>query len=160
MALKDRNRYRLSTFGRAQDVVGERGAGLVEQRGRPVTLALGAPDKNLASSPVDILELKSRQLAVANACGGDSSMTGPTAKVDRRRLADRIDGAANIIPRKSGRQMGQTPMGRSWNNGGQIQLVVASPMQKAEKRWDVRGRRRAGGRRYSTAARTSPPSVF
>src|SRR5262245_61219269 len=73
-----------------QDVIGERGAGLLEERGHPVTLALGAPDKNLASSPVDILELKGAQLAVANACGGEQQQDGPIAKVDRRRLADRI----------------------------------------------------------------------
>lgn len=42
-----------------QDVVGERGAGLLDERGHSVTLALDAPDKNLASSPVDIPELKS-----------------------------------------------------------------------------------------------------
>lgn len=122
---------------------------LLDERGHSVTPALGAPDKNLASSPVDILELKSAQLAVANACGGEQQQDGSIAKVDRRRRADRIDGVANIIPRKPGRQMGQTPMGRPWNDGGQILLVVASPMQKAEKRSDVRGRRRAsgGGRR-------------
>nr|WP_229178348.1 hypothetical protein [Bradyrhizobium ivorense] len=68
-----------------------------------VTLALGAPDKNLASSPVDIPELKSASLAVANACGGEQQQDSSIAKVDRRRLADRIDGAANIIPRKPGR---------------------------------------------------------
>ena len=45
--------------------------------------------------------------------------------------------------------MGQPPMGRSWNDAGEISIVMASPMQKAKKRSDVRGRRRArgGGRR-------------
>lgn len=42
---------------RAQDVVGERGAGLLEQRRHPIPLALGAPDRNLASTPADILQL-------------------------------------------------------------------------------------------------------
>jgi len=54
-----------------QDVIGECGAGLIEKGGKPVTLALGAPDKDLASPPVDILELKSAQLAVANPGRGE-----------------------------------------------------------------------------------------
>lgn len=41
-----------------QDVVGERGAGLLDERGHSITLALGPPDKNPASSTVDIPELK------------------------------------------------------------------------------------------------------
>lgn len=45
--------------------------------------------------------------------------------------------------------MGQSPIWRSWNDGSQILLVVATPMQKAEKCSYVRDRRRAsaGGRR-------------
>jgi hypothetical protein len=35
----------------------------------------------------------------------------------------------------------------SWNDTSEILVVVASPMQKSEKRSDVRDRRRAGGRR-------------
>lgn len=41
---------------RPQDVVGERGAGLLEQRGHSVALALRVPDEDLAASPVDILD--------------------------------------------------------------------------------------------------------
>ena len=44
--------------------------------------------------------------------------------------------------------MGQPPVGRSWNYARKIPLVMICPMQKAEKRSDVRRRRgaRAGGR--------------
>ncbi|HXQ45048.1 MAG TPA: hypothetical protein VN806_00430, partial [Caulobacteraceae bacterium] len=127
----------------SQDVIGERGAGLIEKGSYPVTLALGPPDKDLASPPVDILELKSAQLAIANARGGKQQQDGSIAKVDRRRRADRTDGSANVIPQKPWRQMGQTPMRRSWNDAGEIVVMVASPMQKPEKRSNMRGRRRA-----------------
>ena len=131
----------------AQDVVGERGAGLIDERRHSVTLALGAPGKNLAGSPVDILELKSAQLAVANTCGGEQQQNCSVAEIDRRRRPDRVDGAANVIPRKPGRQMGQPPMRCSWNDPSEILVVLASPMQKSEKRSDVGDRRRTGGRR-------------
>ena len=133
---------------RPQDVVGKRSAGLLDERGQPVTLALRAPDKDFAGSPVDILELKSAQLAVANARRGEQKKDGPIANVDRRCRADRINGAANFCPGKPRRQMGQPPVGRSWNDGRKIPLVMIRPMQKAEKRSYV-GRRRcpsAGGR--------------
>lgn len=42
--------------------------------------------------------------------------------------------------------MGQSPIWRSWNDGSQILLVVASPMQKAEKRSHVRSRSRASAK--------------
>ncbi len=131
----------------AQDVVGERGAGLIEERRYAVTLARGAPDKNLAGSPIDILELKGAQLAVANTCGGKQQHDGSIAKIEWRRHPDRVDCVANVIPRKPGRQMGQPPIRRSWNDPSEILVFVASPMQKSEKRSDVGDRRRAGGRR-------------
>jgi len=56
---------------RPQDVVGKRSAGLLDERGQPVTLALRAADKDFAGSPVDIPKLKSTQLSVANACRGE-----------------------------------------------------------------------------------------
>jgi len=56
------------------------------------------PDEDFASSPVDILEPKSAQLAVANACRGEQEKDGPIANVDRRCPADRIDGTANLCP--------------------------------------------------------------
>src|SRR5207245_11778039 len=76
---------------------------------------------------------------------GEQQQGGPIAKVDRRRRADRIDRSAHVSPRKPRRQMGQTPMRRPWNDGGEILVVVASATQEPEKSSDVRGRRRASG---------------
>ncbi|ESX08420.1 hypothetical protein X766_34230 [Mesorhizobium sp. LSJC255A00] len=128
-----------------QDIVGERGAGLLEEGRHPVALALGAPDKDLASSPVDILQLNGAELAVTNTRGGEQQQDGSIADVDRRCCADRIDCAPNVIPCKARRQMRQTPMRRPWDDAGEILVIVASPIQKPKKCSDVRGRRRAGG---------------
>src|SRR5262245_48084951 len=133
---------------RPQDVVGKRSPGLLKKRGHSIALALRVPDKDFAGSPVDILELKSAQLAVANACRGEQQKDGPIANVDRRCRADRIDGAANLCPGKPRRQMGQPPVRCSWNDERKISMMMTGPMHKAEKRSDMRRRgcARAGGR--------------
>jgi hypothetical protein len=83
---------------RRQDVVGKRSAGLLEKRGHSVALTLRVPDEDFAGPPVDILEPKSAQLSVANACRGEQQKYGSIASVDRRCPADRIDGMANLCP--------------------------------------------------------------
>ena len=83
---------------RPQDVVGKRSASLLEKRCYSIALTLRVPDENLAGPPVDILEPKSTQLSIANACGGEQQQDGSIPNVDRSCPADRIDGAANIRP--------------------------------------------------------------
>ena len=50
----------IDLWSRSQDVVSKRSAGLLDKRGQPVTLALRAPDKDFAGSPVDIPEGRGR----------------------------------------------------------------------------------------------------
>jgi len=86
----------INLWSRPQDVVGKRSSGLLEKRGHSVALALRVPDEDFAGSPVDILELKSAQLSVANTCRGEQQKDGSIADVDRRCPCDRVDGTANL----------------------------------------------------------------